>query len=354
MRKEAPIMRAEPRFRSTLLPLLVAGLLFAGDAAADDAQNVIPKDIRQGLFTACLTGPNEGWIAGDLGRVFRTQDGGKTWKQHEISGRRPFFSISCLDSEHVWVSSTHARIFHTADGGATWKELEAPGDRNLLSVQFVNEKRGTAVGDFGLIVHTEDGGATWEEIHLPDDIKLPESALEMGVFPGDILLYALSFPDADHGWVAGEFGAILKTEDGGKTWTQQTSGVEGSLFGIHFTDLNHGIAVGIDSVILATEDGGQNWRPVQSPFQERAYYDVRVSGSTGWIVGGQGTLLVSSDGGKEWREFPTPIRFASEWFRGLTLMGDQGYIVGGDGLIYAVQGTEAKLLREETAQGEES
>jgi photosystem II stability/assembly factor-like uncharacterized protein len=325
-------------------------LLVATAAGSEEPQVTPPKDIRQGLFAACLTTPTDGWAAGDLGRVYRTKDGGKTWLLYRVSGdRRPFFAISCLDSGHVWISTTHARIFHTADDGATWQEQKAPGDRNLLNVAFANEKRGVAVGDFGLLVQTEDGGATWQEIALPEDLKLPETAMEMGVFPSDILLYGVSFADETTAWIAGEFGSILKTQDGGKTWTQQTSGVEGTLFGIHFSDLNRGIAVGIDSVILATEDGGATWRPVQSPFQERAFYDVRVSGSTGWIVGGQGTLLVSSDGGKEWREFPTPIGFASEWFRGVSLVGDQGLIVGGAGLIYATSKDQATLLGRSTA-----
>jgi photosystem II stability/assembly factor-like uncharacterized protein len=346
-------MRAHVPSRSFRWAILVC--LAIGATAAAEPKVMPSKDIRQGLFAACFNSPTDGWIAGDLGRVYRTKDGGKTWLQNEVApDRRPFFSISCLGPDKAWVTSTHARVHHTADGGATWKEMKAPGDRNLLSVAFVNDKRGIAVGDFGLLVRTEDGGETWEEVQLPDDLKLPETANEMGVFPGDILLYGVSFVDENTGWIAGEFGSILKTEDGGKTWTQQTSGVEGTLFGIHFSDANHGIAVGIDSVILATEDGGANWRPVQSPFQERAYYDVRVSGSIGWIVGGQGTLLVSSDGGKEWREFPTPIYFASEWFRGLSLVGDSGFIVGGDGLIYATKGTEGTLLREQAAEGEES
>lgn len=341
-------MGAQARFCRSFLAFF-ACLVISQTSAAEEARTIASSEIRQGLFASCSTSATESWVVGDLGRILKTQDGGKTWKQHPVSGRRPFFGISCLDSQRVWVSTTHARIFQTADGGGSWKELKAPGDRNLLSVAFVNDQRGTAVGDFGLIVHTEDGGATWEEIALPEDLVLPEVAVDMGVFAGDILLYELSFVDENRGWVVGEFGSILKTEDGGKTWKQQTSGIDTTLFGVHFTDANHGIAVGMDSVILATEDGGANWRPVTSPFQERSYYDVQVSGSYAWIVGGQGTLLVSSDGGKEWTSFPTPIRFASEWFRGVSLFGDQGVAVGGAGLIYALTKDQASLLGKTTA-----
>lgn len=343
-------MRAKAPLRARAwAPLLVCLALAAPAGAEDSPVTLAPQDIRESLFGACFTSPTEGWVVGDLGRVYKTRDGGKSWTRFNVSGRRPFFSVSCLDGNRALISTTHARIFHTADGGATWNELVAPGDRNLLTVEFVNDQVGIAVGDFGLLVRTEDGGKTWEELKVPSDFQLPETAVEMGVFPEDVLLYAVSFGDEKTAWISGEFGTILKSEDAGKTWKQQKSGLESTLFGIHFTDASRGIAVGMDSVILSTQDGGETWTPVSSPFQERAYYDVRVSGSNAWIVGGQGTLLVSSDGGKEWRNFPTPIRFASEWFRGLSLVGDQGFIVGGAGLIYATSGADAKLLGKSTA-----
>jgi photosystem II stability/assembly factor-like uncharacterized protein len=331
--------------------LLAVGLLIFGGAVASRAaaETVPPTDIRVNLFGACFANPNVGWVAGDLGRVFRTDDGGKSWTRQEPSGRKPYFSITCVDESHAWVASTQGTIYGTTDGGTTWKEQKTPVDRNFLQVRFANQNRGTAVGDFGQIVHTEDGGATWTQVHLPEDFKLPDSALDMGIAPDDALLYGLNYLDADHAWVCGEFGTILATDDGGKTWRQQQSGVESTLFGISFTTPQHGVAVGIDSTILMTEDGGATWNPVRSPFQELSYYDVGFSDGIGWIVGSRGTLLSSKDGGKTWASFPTPIQFASEWFRGLSLSGTTGYIVGGAGLLYKTEGDQATLLGGPTA-----
>ena len=337
-------MRAKVPTRFLPHALVALLLVSSATASAGEQETLAAGQIRQNLFGACFWSPTGGWVVGELGRVFRTEDGGRTWTRFWVSGRRPFFGVSCLGKDQVWVSSTHARVFHSGDGGETWSEMEAPGDRNLLNVAFVSERRGTAIGDFGLLVHTEDGGRTWVEEKLPEDFKIPESALDMGVFPEDVLLYGISFVDEDHGWISGEFGTILVTEDGGRSWRQQASGVETTLFGLHFTDRRHGVAVGIDSVILATEDGGETWRKLASPFRERSYYDVFVSGGVGWIVGGRGTVLVSSDGGKEWREFPTPIQFASEWFRGVGMVEGKGLLVGGAGLVYRVEGATATLL----------
>ncbi|HEY8518121.1 MAG TPA: YCF48-related protein [Candidatus Binatia bacterium] len=343
-RKEAPGMRAKASVRvmAWVLPAMFA---LSSLAHAQVAETVTPREIRQNLFDTCFPTPTEGWVVGDLGRVFKTTDGGRTWQRQIVSGRLPFLGISCLDGKQAWISSTNGRVFKTSDGGATWTEQKTPVDRNLFKIAFVSPTRGTAVGDFGAIVHTEDGGATWEEIQLPEDFKLPDSALDQGILPNDALLYGLSFANENTGWIAGEFGTILRTDDGGRTWKQQVSGIESTLFGIDFLDENTGIAVGIDSVILRTDDGGATWKPIPSPFDERSYYEVALSGNYGWIVGGQGTVLVSTDGGKEWKQYPTPLRFASEWFRGVSLSGDQGFFVGGAGLIYETKGAEATLLR---------
>jgi photosystem II stability/assembly factor-like uncharacterized protein len=326
-------------------PALSAAILLLVCAHGAHGEPVQPRDIRQNLFDTCFVSPTEGWVVGDLGRVFKTTDGGKSWERQQVSGRWPFLGISCLDGKQAWISSTNGRVYKTTDGGATWSEQQTAVKRNLFKIAFVTPQRGTAVGDFGAIVHTEDGGATWQEILLPDDFKLPDSALDSGVLPNDALLYGLSFVDDTHGWIAGEFGTILATQDGGLTWKQQSTGIETTLFGIDFADRNTGIAVGIDSVVLRTDDGGATWKPLKSPFDERSYYEVGLSGQYGWIVGGQGTVLVSSDGGKEWKQYPTPIQFASEWFRGVSLSGDGGFFVGGAGLIYETKGAEATLLR---------
>ena len=63
-----------------------------------------------------------------------------------------------------------------------------------------------------------------------------------------INLNAIHFIDASHGWAVGsEYGkpgTILATDNGGKTWTAQTSGTQAELNSVHFSDASHGWAVG--------------------------------------------------------------------------------------------------------------
>ena len=65
--------------------------------------------------------------------------------------------------------------------------------------------------------------------------------------------------DANNGWVVGWYGTILRTTDGGITWTPQTSGISTYLLSVCFTDINNGTAVGQGGTIIRTTDGGTNW-----------------------------------------------------------------------------------------------
>ncbi len=323
---------------------VVAALLLAG-AAVVRAEPVELGQVRQNLFATCFPNDREGWMVGELGRIFRTADGGATWQRQDAGTKRPFLAMSCIDAQTAWIAGKEGIVYATSDGGNTWRELQTGSPRHVFSIEFPTAKRGHGVGDFGTMIHTEDGGATWTPSRIPKDVLLPESALDTGVEPGDVNLYAISYGDPDHAWVAGEFGIVAATSDGGLTWRQQMTSVESTLFGIRFSDPQHGIAVGLDSVILRTEDGGVTWTQVPSPVTGRSLFDVFLRGQQGWIVGDQGTVLKTADGGATWEVEPLPIRFAANWLRALSLSpGGRGLAVGSDGLVFRVDGTNLNRL----------
>src|SRR5438309_799853 len=69
-------------------------------------------------------------------------------------------------------------------------------------------------------------------------------------------LRGASFVDASTGTVVGEHGTIVRTTDGGNSWTIQSSATTQTLWAVSFVDGNHGTAVGESGTIVATTDGG--------------------------------------------------------------------------------------------------
>ena len=327
----------------TLVHALV--LAFAARAAAAPGSPIDLTEVRQNLFAACFATDREGWMVGELGRIIRTTDGGKTWVRQDAGTKRPFLAMSCLDARTAWIAGKEGIIYGTKDGGDTWTQLETNSNRHIFAIEFPTPERGHAVGDFGTMVHTEDGGKTWTVSRVPESVALPESALDTGVEPGDVNLYGMSYGDPDHVWVAGEFGIIITSSDGGRTWQQQHTPIESTLFGIRFMDAQHGFAVGIDSIILATDDGGTTWRTVPPPVMGRSYYDIALRGQNGWIVGDAGTILKTTDGGATWKVEPLPIQLAANWIRTVTLApGGSGLAAGSEGLVFRIQGTTLQRL----------
>ena len=328
--------------------LLLVAWWCALAAPAGAAQPVPPKEIRQNLFSACFTSDSDGWVVGELGRIYHTTDRGKTFFRAQTDTRRAFLSVACLPDGTVFIVGQKGLALRSRDRGETWQSIDTGTKRDLLSVAFATAQVGVAVGDFGVIIRTEDGGTTWSPVPLPADLKLPEEFTDI-VDPGDVLLYDVDFAGPERGWMVGEFGVIFTTADAGKTWTTQQSGVETTLFGVEFADATTGFATGIEEVLLRTTDGGQTWNRLKVPGQKGfvlGLYDVAIQGKVGWAIGDSGLLLRTTDGGATWTRVELPIRLVGNWFRGIALTPDlRGIIVGSDGEILLTEGDQYKELK---------
>ena len=325
--------------------LAAGALVLAAFGSAAAGEPISIREIRQNLFGACFVNERVGWMVGELGRIFRTTDGATTWERQDAGTKRPFLALSCLDERTAWAAGKEGIVYGTTDGGETWTQATTGSNRHVFALQFPTRERGHGAGDFGAMIHTEDGGRTWTASQVPPEIKLPETAIDIGVDPGDVNLYGISYGDPDHAWLVGEFGIIMHSSDGGRTWTQQHSPVETTLFGVNFIDAQHGWAVGSDGVILATEDAGTTWRPQPRTPVQRPFYDVFVRGDVGFIVGEAGTVLKSSDGGKSWSIEPLPIQLAARWIRGVWIgPAGNGLAVGAEGLVFRIDGSTLHRL----------
>lgn len=113
------------------------------------------------------------------------------------------------------------------------------------------------------------------------------------------------FIDATTGWAVGDAGQILKTSDGGATWSGQRSGVSTRLTQVRFASATTGWAVGDNATILRTVDGGATWSP-QASGVPGTYYGstgatLRLLSATRAIAtfGGYSTRT-TTDGGEHW------------------------------------------------------
>ena len=175
----------------------------------------------------------------------------------------------------AWAASACLLAVVSAAAQQGWVvERRGPAGKDLNAVYFADSKRGWVGGDEGLVLRTEDGGRTWEQ-------------QPSGVADGVNDIY---FRDKEDGYLLAA-NRVMLTEDGGRTWRAQTSGVESDLRDVKFVDAREGWAVGGEGSILHTTDGGATWRaerPVTPHTLERLFLAGRTRG---WAVGFGGTII---------------------------------------------------------------
>jgi len=202
--------------------------------------------------------------------------------------------VSMITTSDGWgiggVSGASDHVFRTGDGGQTWRDVTPPQDANISVAQaasgfFLDSLTGWALfhpremltgGSMPLIVWwTLDGGASWSAAApLPVDLSAATFALP-----------DLFFTDAQTGWIMLHLGAagmnrypvyLLHSDDGGSSWQTLVDPYEGIYLqscpktGWAFS-ANTGLAsIGncpIDSAAIDwSSDSGLTWTEVRLPF----------------------------------------------------------------------------------------
>jgi len=104
------------------------------------------------------------------------------------------------------------------------------------------------------------------------------------------------FLDSNNGWVVGVGGPIIRTTNGGSSWSLSTSDAQ-ELRNVQFVNEDEGWAVGYGSVILHSIDGGNSLISQNSNTSLKLFGVSFVNNIQGWVTGQNGTILTTLNGG---------------------------------------------------------
>ena len=167
----------------------------------------------------------------------------------------------------------------------------APQGQNLAAVAFDGTTTGYAVGALGTVVRSEDGGQTW-------------TGLTSGTVDNLDLVQELSPTTV----VAGGGCSVLESTDAGATFTSLPLGLAGgctdTVAGIAFASSEQGYVVLRDGTLLYTTDGGQTVQARSSvPVGTSTVTGLGFSSpTTGVAVTASGLIEQTIDGGNSWNE----------------------------------------------------
>ncbi len=261
--------------------------------------------------------------------ITRTTDGGRSWKKDNLAFIREATAVDFVDSKHGWILASTAggtRILATGDGGGTWRvQYPAGAFAPARAVAMVTETTGFGLGAPGFegaVLVTHDGGRSWNQVGV-----VPWSTDRL---PPPMYAQAVSFVDERQGWAVTPDGQLMRTADGGVTWTagslppnvRAVSGVAFAtptagcvitppaddgphLFGSTDGGASWQPADGVGGVVAcAGRLAGEAWRGTAPPGVTGGWtvLDARSNGNA-WVKQDSGEVWATRDKGKTWQQY---------------------------------------------------
>ena len=209
-------------------------------------------------------------------------------------------------------------------------------DRMQINTLSTSKAGLVAGGELGTLLYSTDQGRHWERALV--------SAQRQA------LINQISFsPDGLQGMAVGHEGWILRTSDGGLSWTEVAFDEKNGepLMGIARMPSGAWITVGAFGRALRSDDQGAHWEPLALPESVADKHLNRIVGSAGgqhWLlVGEQGLVLRSTDGGAHWavvEQF-----YNGSLYNAMALPGGGWLAYGMRGHVFRSDGLEAPWTR---------
>jgi photosystem II stability/assembly factor-like uncharacterized protein len=300
---------------------LLAAVLSAGSASAESWQPT-PSGTGAELRGLSVVSDKVAWASGAKGTVLRTVDGAH-WQAMQVpdADKIDFRDIHAFDAKTAIVMGAgpgaQSRIYRTEDGGISWKLMatnQVP-EGFWDAMAFWDKDNGILFGDpvkgSFQVYTTVDGGASWHEVAASGLEAMPSE----GAFAASGT--CLTVAGTGDAWIATGGSAtsrVFHSSDRGRTWRAQATPIPAGaaargVFSVAFLNQKVGFAAGGDyketqmtgTNGARTENGGATWTPVS--IQPAGYMSVVVpvpGAPRALVAAGLAGSGYSVDAGKSW------------------------------------------------------
>lgn len=220
------------------------------------------------------------------------------------------FFITCKKDETTCISPSE-------NEPENWVKSSSGVTNGLNDLHFYNNQVGIIGGDFGTVLKTNDGGNSWSTITIPKSHSF-------------LAAFALS----ENEFFVGRLG-LYKSNKSCTSFSEigNTSSFGSSIYGVHFSDSLTGVMTKGGS-IYTTNNGGKNWT---NTYQQYGYANIleHTPDSTFYLSGGRSfdgvsyaEIHKSTDYGKSWTELNLPNELGQSQVMTSSFLSDSiGYVV---------------------------
>lgn len=274
------------------------------------------------------------------GGVWKTEDAGVSWKNISDgffkTGSVGEIAVSEADPNVIYVGmGEHAvrgvmtsfgdGVYKSTDGGKTWKNIGLEGTRHIADIAVhpnnpdvvLVAAQGPVHGpssDRG-VYRSTDGGATWTKtLYVDENTGVSSLSMDMN---NPRILYAATWQHRRYPWKVesgGAGSALWKSTDGGTTWNKIVEGLPKELgkMGISVSRANPNRVYAIvetekaKSGLYRSDDGGKKWNMMSNnqDITSRSWYYMEVFAdpiNEDIVYVLNAPMMVSIDGGKNFQ-----------------------------------------------------
>jgi photosystem II stability/assembly factor-like uncharacterized protein len=286
-----------------------------GDIAVFDAN---PSIVYVGTGEAPVRGMMSSYGDG----MYKSADAGKTWTHIGLERTRQISRVlvNPTDANLVYVAAQGTRwapsddrgIYRTTDGGATWKrvlfvsqttaaselEIDPTNPKVIYATTWDMQRTPWSIRSGGPgsgIWKTTDGGDTWTRLST----GLPSMMGRIG------LAVAPATPNRIYALVEADSGGMYRSDDAGATW-RRVSGSRGLqarpwyFMSITVDPKNSDVVYAPGFAFLKTTDGGATWATRPSPHSDNHRLWINPTNPQTMILAHDGGATISFDGGATW------------------------------------------------------
>lgn len=228
--------------------------------------------------------------------IYRSGDGGKTWKKEELSlppeARIASIAASPAAASVAYIAGKGLGVWRTDDAGKSWSERnEGLASKEVTAVAAHTTQPDTvyAVVPSQGIYRSQDAGKTWRLMERGDKSEMRQ--LIHSNMPGSM----------QTGWLyAATPRGVRRTMDCFCLW--QTAGDIGAeVYGVSYEPARpERLYAATGKGLFHSTDGGENWTPISAPETQAVAVAVSRAGTL-YVLGREGVLFESGDGGASWK-----------------------------------------------------
>lgn len=195
-------------------------------------------------------------------------------------------------------------LYSLSEAQTGWSVQTSPTAQNLYGVSSLDANTWVAVGDGGTIIRSGNGGITWTSVTSPVADALRGVSMH-----------------GNFGLAVGISGRVARSTNSGLSWVEVTRPTTRNLYSVSIGDVMT-VAVGHEGTILVSTDNGLTWA-VRFAGTASALFSVSVNGMNAVGVGGAGAVVMTVNGGSGW---------------GLTVIGSQLTFFYGTSFVNSLTG----------------